>query len=178
MLPCQHSGKRTFNEDYEAFVAAVRDLLVPIFADVDRYGLKWRYLKKHTKAVDRFYNAAVEGPESGGELVERYKKRFARYRESLFLFLTDNGIPWNNNMAERPLRHLVVQMKISRCMSTVDIPKDSGMIDRWEINRLNGGFRETCKEPCGMIRNGTFTPVRFMSLLSGTCEKAPEQKLF
>ena len=107
--------KNPFNEDYEAFVVAVRDLLVPIFADVDRYGLKWRYLKKHTKAVDRFYNAVVEGPKSGWELVERYKKRFARYRESLFLFLTDNGIPWNNNMAERALRHLVVQMKISGC---------------------------------------------------------------
>ena len=107
--------KNPFDEEYEAFVVAVRDLLVPIFTDVDRYGLKRRYLRKHAKAVDRFYKAVVEGPECGWELVERYKKRFTRYRESLFLFLTENGIPWNNNMAERALRHLAVQKKISGC---------------------------------------------------------------
>ena len=107
--------KNPFNEDYEAFVVALRDLLVSIFTDVDRYGLKARHLKKHVKAVDRFYKAVVEVPECNWELIERYKKRFKRYRESLFLFLTEDGIPWNNNMAERALRHLAVQRKISGC---------------------------------------------------------------
>ncbi len=31
----------------------------------------------------------------------------------MFLFLEQNEIPWNNNMAERALRHLAVQRKIS-----------------------------------------------------------------
>jgi len=67
------------------------------------------------KAVDRFYNRVIEVSESRSELVETYKKRFKRYRDSLFLFLTNDGIPWNNNMAERALRHLSVQQKISGC---------------------------------------------------------------
>jgi hypothetical protein len=31
----------------------------------------------------------------------------------LFLFLQEDGIPWNNNMAERAIRHLAIQRKIS-----------------------------------------------------------------
>jgi hypothetical protein len=41
------------------------------------------------------------------------KKRFIQYRESLFTFLEYDGIPWENNTAERALRHLTVQEKIS-----------------------------------------------------------------
>ena len=42
-----------------------------------------------------------------------FQKRFDRYRESLFTFLTQDGIPWENNMAERAIRQLAVQRKIS-----------------------------------------------------------------
>ena len=44
---------------------------------------------------------------------ETYQKRFDRYRDSLFTFLTQDGIPWENNMAERAIRQLAVQRKIS-----------------------------------------------------------------
>ncbi|MFT5328284.1 MAG: putative RecB family nuclease [Planctomycetaceae bacterium] len=128
--------KNPFNEEYEAFVSAVRDLLVPIFTDVDRYGLKARYLKKHLKAVAHFYNAVIETPDSKWELIERYKKRFKRYRDSLFLFLSENGIPWNNNMAERAIRHLAVQMKISGCFF--------GSAGAADYLRLLG-IRQTCR---------------------------------
>src|SRR5664279_1096174 len=47
------------------------------------------------------------------EPVRIYQKRFRRYRQSLFTFLEYDGIPWNNNMGERALRHLTVQRKIS-----------------------------------------------------------------
>lgn len=107
--------KNPFNEDYESFAGGVRDLLVPIFEDVNRWGLKSRFLKKHMKVVDRFFGKVIEVPERRSELVETYRKRFKRYREPLFRFLTDDGIPWNNNMAERALRHLSVQQKISGC---------------------------------------------------------------
>ena len=46
-------------------------------------------------------------------IVQKYQKRFARYRESIFLFLIEDGSPWNNNTAERALRHLAIQRKIS-----------------------------------------------------------------
>ncbi|MEZ6090313.1 MAG: transposase, partial [Pirellulaceae bacterium] len=107
--------RNPFNQDYELFVGKIRDLFIPIFEDVSKRGLKSRYLKKHMKSVDRFYRDVVESEDSGSELVEKYKKRFRRYRKSLFRFLIEDGIPWNNNMAERALRHLCVQQKISGC---------------------------------------------------------------
>ena len=78
------------------------------------FGLKSRHLHKHMKHVDRFYRQHIEGEASSCEIVHKYQKRFERYRDSLFLFLTEDGIPWNNNMAERAIRHFAVQRKISR----------------------------------------------------------------
>jgi hypothetical protein len=37
-----------------------------------------------------------------------------KYRESLFTFLEDDGIPWHNNTAENAIRHIAVQRKISQ----------------------------------------------------------------
>ncbi len=107
--------RNPFNQDYELFVSKVRDMFVPMFEDVGKRGLKSRYLKKHMKVVDRFYRDVIECHDVSSELVERYKKRFRRYQNSLFTFLIEDGIPWNNNMAERALRHLSVQQKISGC---------------------------------------------------------------
>ncbi|MFH1881911.1 MAG: TM0106 family RecB-like putative nuclease [Planctomycetota bacterium] len=105
--------KNPFNQEYELFVAIVRDLLVPLFEDAQRYGLKARYLRKHLKAVVLFYKQNIDVTQYKCEIIQKYQKRFTRYRDSLFLFLTEDGIPWNNNMAERALRHIAVQRKIS-----------------------------------------------------------------
>lgn len=105
--------KNPFNREYELFVGVFRDLLVPIFADIDRYGLKSRHLHKHQKGVDQFYRTTIEGVESTCEIVAKYQKRFLRFRESIFRFLNVDGLPWNNNTAEQAIRHLAVQRKIS-----------------------------------------------------------------
>ena len=65
------------------------------------------------QSVDRFYRQSIDGVTWESDLVQTYQKRFVRYRESLFLFLTEDGIPWNNNTGERALRHLAIQRKIS-----------------------------------------------------------------
>jgi predicted RecB family nuclease len=105
--------KNPFNREYELFVGAVRDLLVPIFRDIDEYGLRKRNLHKHCKAVDRFYRTTIARGQSECEIVEKYKKRFTRYRDSMLRFLDEDGLPWNNNTAERAIRHLAIQRKIS-----------------------------------------------------------------
>jgi hypothetical protein len=105
--------KNPYNLEIESFVAAVRDLLVPIMADIDRWGLKRRHLTKHKGRVDAFYKGNIDGRLYQGEVMQRYQKRFVRYRESLFTFLGEDGIPWNNNAGERAIRHLAVQRKIS-----------------------------------------------------------------
>jgi predicted RecB family nuclease len=105
--------KNPFLVEYEQFVVHVRNLVLPIFQDALTFGLKSRYLRKHMKSVDRFYRQHIDGARSNSEIVLKYQKRFERYRDALFLFLTENGLPWNNNMAERAIRHFAVQRKIS-----------------------------------------------------------------
>ena len=105
--------KAPFDKELEAFAVAVQSLLVPILVEVDRYGLKAWHLRKFLKDVERFYDKHIIGREYTSEPVRTFQKRFDRYRDSLFTFLTQDGIPWENNMAERAIRQLAVQRKIS-----------------------------------------------------------------
>ena len=106
-----------FNPEFEAFVSDVRDLIVPIFEAVERHGLKRRNLSKFKKAVERFYEKTIFGRVYESEVTCTYQKRFDRYRESLFVFLAEDKIAWNNNMAERAIKELAVQRKISGSFS-------------------------------------------------------------
>jgi predicted RecB family nuclease len=105
--------KHPFDREYEMFVVEVRNLFVPIVAAIRRYGLKRRHLGKFRAAVDRFYDRWIESRDYESEVTRTYHKRLDRYRISLFRFLEEDGIPWNNNAAERAIRHLAIQRKIS-----------------------------------------------------------------
>jgi predicted RecB family nuclease len=105
--------KAPFDKELEAFALEVQALLVPILEAVDRYGLRACHLRKFLKDVDRFYERHITEKEYTSEPVRTYQKRFDRYRGSLFMFLSQDGIPWENNMAERAIRQLAVQRKIS-----------------------------------------------------------------
>jgi predicted RecB family nuclease len=109
--------KAPFDKELEAFAVEVQALLVPMLEAVERYGLKARHLQKFLKDVERFYDKHIIGREYTSEPVRTFQKRFDRYRESLFTFLTQDGIPWENNMAERAIRQLAVQRKISNTFS-------------------------------------------------------------
>lgn len=109
--------KAPFNTEFELFVSKVKDLIVPILGDVQRRGLKSYFLRKHIKAVERFYKDCIDDSSYVTRDTIRYQKRFRRYRSSLFTFLERDGIAWNNNAAERALRHLAIQRKISGAFS-------------------------------------------------------------
>ena len=106
--------KAPFDREFEAFVLGIRTLFVPIFGAIDRYGLKVRHLRKFEASVERFYATHIDTKEYASEIAAKYQNRFKRYRESLFTFLVQDSIPWNNNMAERAIRQLAIQKKISR----------------------------------------------------------------
>ena len=75
-------------------------------------GLKKRNLSKFKKAVERFYKKTVYDRVYESEVTRTYQKRFDRYRESLFVFLEEDSIAWNSNMAERARKELAVQRKM------------------------------------------------------------------
>jgi hypothetical protein len=112
-----------YNSEYEAFVTQVKNLLVPIFEAEQRYGLKKRHLGKFRRSIERFSVLNVDVMPSSCEVVAKYQKRFARYRDSLFTFLEWDGILWHNNTAEIAIRHLAVQRKISGTFFKKAVPK-------------------------------------------------------
>ena len=105
--------KEPFNEEFELFVLEVKNLIVPILQAIRKYGSKKRHLNKFKKSINQFYKKNIDNHVHRFEVTIKYQKRFHRYRNSLFVFLEEDGIPWNNNMAERAIRHLAVQRKIS-----------------------------------------------------------------
>ena len=102
-----------FDTELEMFVLDVRNLIVPIMEAVQKYGLKRRNLNKFRISVDKFYRRVIYNKRYKSELTLKYQNRFEKYRESLYIFLEQDAIPWHNNTAERALRHLAVQRKIS-----------------------------------------------------------------
>ena len=105
--------KFPYDEELQEFVAAVKDLIVPVIEAIDRWGLNAKHLRRFKKQVAQFYSTVIDSREYSLDVTKKYQKRFVRYRESLFRFLEEDGIPWNNNGAERAIRHLAVQRTIS-----------------------------------------------------------------
>jgi hypothetical protein len=103
-----------FDIEYENFIVKVRNMINLIMEAVQKYGLKKHYLCKFKVEVNRFYNDTVYNKRYKSELAIKYQEHFLRYRESLFTFLEQDGIPWHNNTAENAIRHLAVQRDISK----------------------------------------------------------------
>ena len=104
--------KSPFDSEFEGFVLNVRNLIVPILEMVEDRGLKTKKLNKFNTNVTQFYDNTINKTYKS-DLALKYQKRFLRYRDSLFVFLSEDNIPWNNNAGERAIRHLAVQRKIS-----------------------------------------------------------------
>jgi predicted RecB family nuclease len=125
-----------FDKEYEAFVLEVRDLILPIMEVVQDRGLKKQYLHKFTKDVDAFYSRVIIDKRYRSDLVCTYQKRFLRYRDSLFTFLEQDGIPWHNNAAETAIRHFAKQRDISRT------PFQESILRNYLVLL---GIRQTCR---------------------------------
>jgi len=141
-----------FDKEYEAFVLEIRDLILPIMEAVQQYGLKKRHLHKFMKQVNHFYARVIVDKQYKSDLVCTYQKRFIRYRDNLFTFLEQDGIPWNNNAAERAIRPFAIQRDISKS------PFHASVLRNYLVLL---GIRQTCR-----FQNKSF----FKFLFSGEIE--------
>lgn len=105
--------KNPYDIEYEKFIVELRNLIIPIFESIEKYGSKKRHFNKFRKSIYTFYNRIILGGQYNSEITLKYQTRIKKHWESLFTFIEFDNIPWNNNMAERGLRHLAVQRKIS-----------------------------------------------------------------
>jgi predicted RecB family nuclease len=126
-LPCKHQKcwvhlirdlnddlwKHPYDTEYEKFILELRNLIIPIFATIEKYGSKKRHFNKLKKNVDTFYNRVLMNESYNSEITLKYQTRLKKHWPNLFTFLEFDNIPWNNNMAERGLRQIAVQRKIS-----------------------------------------------------------------
>src|SRR5207248_2571580 len=70
---------------------------------------------KGTPSTDASKNKLSHSP-TPGSLVKRLQRR----RDEVLRFLTDRGVPFDNNGSERDLRMVKLQQKISGCFRTPD----------------------------------------------------------
>jgi hypothetical protein len=109
--------KQPFNTEMEELTHAFALLLKPMVETIDRFGLKAYHLRKHKKAVGQFYTT-LAGSSYQTEIAVGYKKRFERYRGTLFTFLDYDDVPWNNNNAEHAIKAFARLRNVIRGSST------------------------------------------------------------
>lgn len=92
-----------FDQEMKSIAVGFADLLKPIVGTIDRYGLKKLHLRKHLIEVDRFFKF-LDARDFKSDAALKCKQRFEKNRDTLFMFLQYDGIPWNNNNAEHAIK--------------------------------------------------------------------------
>ncbi len=95
--------KYPYDDELKRLAGEFTGLLKPIVDTVDQRGLKKHYLGKHKIFVDRFYKR-VGNEFSSGEAARKIVERLQKNRDTMFTFLSFDGVPWNNNNAEHAVK--------------------------------------------------------------------------
>lgn len=95
--------KNPFDDELAAMARDFGRLMQDIVSTMDRFGLRSRYLKKHKSQVKPWLRG-LEGRVLVSDIAEKYRKRIVKYQDKLFVFLDQDGIPWNNNNAEHAVK--------------------------------------------------------------------------
>src|SRR5262249_6496825 len=95
--------RNTLTEELQSITGPFGTLLREIVATIDQHGLKRRYLKRHERAVAKFFQS-IATQTYRSEAAEALQVRLIKYQDKLFQFLKHDGVPWNNNNAENAIR--------------------------------------------------------------------------
>ena len=95
--------KNPFDAEYKEIVTSFGKLLKTIIETIDKKGLQKKYLEKHLKDTEQFYQKYLI-PEYGGELAIKYAKRLKKHWDEIWTFLMHDDVPWNNNNAEAAIK--------------------------------------------------------------------------
>jgi hypothetical protein len=92
-----------FDEELQSITGPFGTLLREIVATIDQHGLKRRYLKRHERAVAKYFRS-IATQNYRSEAAEALQVRLTKYQDKLFTFMKHDGVPWNNNNAENAIR--------------------------------------------------------------------------
>ncbi|WP_026810347.1 TM0106 family RecB-like putative nuclease [Arenibacter latericius] len=91
--------KNQQNIELQSLAVLFGNLMRKIISTIDKYGLRYRNLKKHNLDVERFYQE-VDKSCFNTDVARKLVKRLVKNKDRIFLFLNFDNIPWNNNNAE------------------------------------------------------------------------------
>lgn len=103
--------KAPFDEDLKELASRFTALMTPIIECIDRYGLTKRHLGKFVIEAER-YRKWVAGQAFTSRVAHGYQKRIGRYGDRLFTFLSHDGVPWNNNLAENAIKLIASRRRL------------------------------------------------------------------
>jgi predicted RecB family nuclease len=92
-----------FDTELQTITEPFGALLRGAVEEIDRSGLRRRYLEKHQGAVDTFFEG-LAARSFQSETAEALRARLLKCRDKLFTFLHHDGVTWNNNNAENAIR--------------------------------------------------------------------------
>ena len=103
--------KTPFDQELREMASRFTALMTPIIESIDRYGLTKRHLGKFCVDSER-YQKWVAGQQFTSKVAQGYQKRIGKYGDRLFTFLSYDGVPWNNNLAENAVKLIASRRKL------------------------------------------------------------------
>ena len=92
-----------FDQEMKAIAVGFSYLLKAIVDTIDRHGLKKRSLRKHIAKVNNYFKL-LKSQNVKSDAALKCKQRLEKNRDTLFTFLSYDGVPWNNNNAEHAIK--------------------------------------------------------------------------
>jgi hypothetical protein len=159
--------KHPFDSELRAVAEPFGHFLADAVSSIDRWGLSKYHLNKHVKQAKRLL-AKLSEKQFVSEPALKYQKRFEKYGPSLFTFLSQDGVPWNNNNAEHAVHYFA---KLRRLTDGTFTEKSIG-----ELLTLVSVL-QTCEysgvNPLRFLLSGE-NALRELSEMAGTrCPKGP-----
>jgi predicted RecB family nuclease len=131
--------KHPFNEELKKVASRFTALMVPIIESIDRYGLKTRHLGKFVKLAGR-HRHWLARERFSSTVAQHYQTRVGKYGERLFTFLSYDGVPWNNNLAENAVKLIASRRKmLNGLMSEAGIKDYLTFLSIFQTLRRKGG---------------------------------------
>lgn len=118
------------SEETKAWATPLKELLLEMKREAERAcadgatRLDAERLDERTASYDKLVAAGLEAqpppavPEQVRKQARNLLLRLERRKEEVLRFMTDFSVPWDNNQAERDLRMVKLQQKVSGCFRT------------------------------------------------------------
>jgi len=108
--------KAPYDNELKNFIEDFIKIFKPIFSELRTKNPDYSLIKSKKGEIRKKLKVLIK-KEVLSQNVNKFKKRFKKHLESMIRFLSNpERISWNNNKAERDLRPLCVQRKISGTM--------------------------------------------------------------